>query len=138
MLQDPLPAALKTLLVDHIRKSRWFRGKARSVRELEILDQLPLGAAPDDVALIVVRVSYNVEGPEVYVLPLAFASGAGARSVTIERPLFELQLPQTSGGRGVVYDPSGNHELSQQLLDMFVRADTRASAAASPRAPRKP
>jgi maltose alpha-D-glucosyltransferase/alpha-amylase len=135
VLQDPLPAALQTLLVDHIRKSRWFRGKARSVRELEILDQLPLGGVPDEVALIVVRVSYNVEGPEVYVLPLAFASGASARSVPIERPLFELQLPQTSGGRSVVYDPSGNQELSRQLLDMFVRAQTpgeRGRITASP------
>jgi maltose alpha-D-glucosyltransferase/alpha-amylase len=125
LLRNPLPAALQTVLIDHIRKSRWFRGKARSSRELEILDHLPLGGTPDEVALIVVRVSYKVEAPEVYVLPLAFASSASAESAAIERPLFELQPSQASGGRGVVYDPSGNHQLSQQLLEMFVRAQTR-------------
>jgi trehalose synthase-fused probable maltokinase len=135
-LRDPLPPQIGTLLVDHIRGSRWFRGKARTIRELEILDQLPLGAAPDEVTLIVVRVSYTVEAPEVYVLPLAFASGAsGRRSVTVEHPLFALQLPQTSGGAGIVYDPSGDLELSQLLLEMFVRARTpgeRGRITASP------
>ena len=120
LLRGTLPAPLQAQIVEHIRTSRWFRGKARTIRGIEVLDQLPLRAAPDEIVLVITRVSYAVEDPEVYVLPLAVA--AADDSSALRLPLFELPR---SPGRRVVYDPSGGEEFSQLLLDVFVRERTR-------------
>jgi maltose alpha-D-glucosyltransferase/alpha-amylase len=118
LLAGALPAALQTRLGEHIRACRWFRGKARTIRGIEVIDQLPLREAPTETVLVLIRVSYAVEDPEVYVLPLALAPAGDASSTP---PLFELQA---STGRRVIYDPSREDGFSQQLLDLFVRERT--------------
>jgi trehalose synthase-fused probable maltokinase len=123
LLRGTLPALLQSRLARHIRGRRWFRGKARTIREIEILDQLPLRRAPDETIVLIVRVSYVAEDPEVYVLPLAVAAATDVERAALHAsPLFELQ--PVAGRRSMVYDPSGGGEFSQLLLDLFVRAHT--------------
>jgi maltose alpha-D-glucosyltransferase/alpha-amylase len=125
LLERPLPAPFERLLMGHIRSSRWFRGKARELRTLEILDLIPLSAAPDEVLLTVARVSYSAEQSEVYVFPLGFATGASADAVPGHRRLFAVHSPASITARvGVAYDPSGGEALSNLLFEMFVRAET--------------
>ena len=107
LLCDPLPAALQARLGEHIRAQRWFRGKARTIREIEIVDQVTMREGLDEVILAIIRVSYVVEDPEVYVLPLAVAMAGGAPAP--HQALFELQ---PSAGRHVVHDPTGGDERS--------------------------
>jgi maltose alpha-D-glucosyltransferase/alpha-amylase len=115
----PLPAQLHSLLSEYIRTRRWFRGKARSIRALEVLDQLPLSAAAHEVSLIVLCVQYAADPAESYVLPFACAATSGAA-------LFELRLPDRT--RRVVSDPSGEDALSHSLLELFVRAKTEGES----------
>jgi maltose alpha-D-glucosyltransferase/alpha-amylase len=122
LLRAPLPEALQRLLEVHIRTRRWFRGKARTIRQLEIVDQLPLGTAPGTVTLILIRVSYLVEDPEVYVLPLACA--VEAERTPADSRLFELADTAHATARRIVYDPSGHPDLPHALLDLFVRDQT--------------
>jgi maltose alpha-D-glucosyltransferase/alpha-amylase len=120
LLRDP-PRELEALLTEHIRGRRWFRGKARSIRALDVLDFLPLTNAPDELALIVLRVSYDSRDGETYVLPLAFSSDAGAASRLCAVRLSEGQRS------GALCDPSGSDALSNALLQLFVRAETRGA-----------
>ncbi len=115
-----LPSALESLLGEFIRTRRWFRGKARSIRAIEVLDHTPLRAAPRAIELVFIQVSYSGDASESYVLPLAFEPDADS---TRANALFELTLAK-GGGRGVVVDPSGTEELSQLLLELFVRSET--------------
>jgi trehalose synthase-fused probable maltokinase len=126
LLCGAIPQSLHDLLIEHTRKGRWFRGKARDISGLEILDCLPLRPAPDEVMLIVLRVVYRIEAAEVYVLPMAVAAEATATpSIAAHRRLFVLQPPTCTGhGGGLVYDPSGDQALCRLLLDLFVRART--------------
>jgi maltose alpha-D-glucosyltransferase/alpha-amylase len=119
LLRDALPVALRTRLGEHIRTRRWFRGKARTIRAIEVLDQLTMRGAPAEVILVIIRVSYVADDPEIYVLPLAVAAAGDAPAP--HPALFELQ---PSEGRRMVYDPSGGEEFSQLLLDLFVRERT--------------
>lgn len=130
LLRDPLPAALQARLGEHIRARRWFRGKARTIREIELVDQLTMREDLDEVILIVIRVSYLFEDAEVYVLPLAVAAAGDAPAS--HPALFELK---TSTGRHAVYDPSGGEAFSQLLLDLFVRDRTPGDGGAITAAP---
>jgi maltose alpha-D-glucosyltransferase/alpha-amylase len=123
LLRDTLPAPLQARLVEHIRTRRWFRGKARTIREIAILDQLPLRSAPKDVILIIIRVSYVVEDSEMYALALAHVARADAERASAALPLL-FQLQPSSGDPGVICDLTGEEEFSQLLLDLFVREPT--------------
>jgi maltose alpha-D-glucosyltransferase/alpha-amylase len=124
LLGAPLPAELQTLLGDHVRTRRWFRGKARSIRALEILDQVPLRSSPRELALVLLRVQYAADESETYVLPLAFETVSEPGGATAAGRLFDLRLTQGERRSGVVHDPSGSDELSQLLLELFVRRET--------------
>lgn len=121
LLGTALPGELQSLLRDHVRTRRWFRGKARQIRALEILDHVPLRAAPRELVIIILAVHYEAEQSETYVLPLAFEGQAFAH--TVSAPLFELRLCGESR-TGVVYDPTGSDQLSHLLLEMFVQRET--------------
>lgn len=125
LLSAPLPTELQTLLGEHIRTRRWFRGKARSIRALELLDHAPLRSTPRELELIFLRVEYAADPSETYVLPLAFeaASQAGSATAASDR-LFDLRLTEGECRSGAVHDPSGSDELSRLLLELFVRHET--------------
>jgi maltose alpha-D-glucosyltransferase/alpha-amylase len=125
LLADSAPKLFLTLLGEHIRTRRWFRGKARSISGLEIVDHVLLRAAPRDLALVFVRVHYAAGAPEVYVVPLAFAQGDEADDVHVATStLFVLQIVGFEVSHGMVYDPTGSDDLSQLLLEMASRAKT--------------
>jgi maltose alpha-D-glucosyltransferase/alpha-amylase len=82
-----------------------------------------------------VRVSYLVEDPELYVLPLAQVAAAHTDRSDVHLQAI-VELRPASGARLIVYDPSGDEDFAQLLLDMFVRAATpgeRGVIRASPR-----
>jgi maltose alpha-D-glucosyltransferase/alpha-amylase len=123
LLRGALPAPLQAVLADHIRGRRWFRGKARTIREIEVLDQLPLRRSAGETLVLIVRVSYVVEDAEVYVFPLARLSAADAERIAAARMrLFTLH--SALEGDAVAYDPSGDADFSPLLLDLFVRERT--------------
>jgi maltose alpha-D-glucosyltransferase/alpha-amylase len=125
LLSTALPSEVQRLLSEHIRTRRWFRGKAREIRRLEVLDSVPLRTAPRELALVILRVEYAANESETYVLALGFdpATELGGSADGIR--LFDLALTQGERRSGTVYDPAGSDELSQALLEMFVQAETR-------------
>src|SRR3954462_11486643 len=58
LLSTALPSEVQRLLSEHIRTRRWFRGKAREIRRLEVLDSVPLRSAPRELAVVIFRVEY--------------------------------------------------------------------------------
>ncbi|HET8936905.1 MAG TPA: putative maltokinase [Polyangiales bacterium] len=114
LLLDPLSEPLSQTLCAFMKEQRWFRGKARTLRGLQVLDVLPLSAADiEELVLLCVRVHYEAdERDEVYVLPLARTAN---KSQT--RAVLGLHL-----GRGldnIVYDPSGDAALSDSLIQLY-------------------
>ena len=65
-----LRITLPALLAGYFADQRWFGGKARQIRSVEIADLVPLGNTGLETFVLLVRLEY-VTGPgEVYVLPL--------------------------------------------------------------------
>jgi len=116
LLCGELPEELRTALIAHIREQRWFRGKARKIQALSVLDHLPLGAASSAPALLVVRVTYEDQSSELYVLPVALSTD------TAQTP--HIGRMQLQGAQATLIDPSGREELSRALLELFVRERT--------------
>lgn len=115
LLLEPLSDALSTTLRAYVKEQRWFRGKARTLSGLTVLDVLPLPAADvPELLLVCVGVQYETGEPdEVYVLPLARTPDeAPARAV------FGLHIGPDQK-RSVIYDPSGSASLSNSLIQLY-------------------
>jgi len=65
-------------LLRFLSRRRWFRGKARSVKDLRFTERVALGGDSDPHVLALVTVDYVEGPPETYCLALGFYSGAEA------------------------------------------------------------
>ena len=108
-------------LMRYARRSRWFGGKARRSRTATIQDAIlvPLGDSP--AYLIVLKVEYTEGEPELYLLPVAFATGERASQLSADpaKPVIAalehvgaLQAPPM-----VAYDALASAEFRSALLD---------------------
>jgi len=103
---------LESLLLDVLPGRRWFAGKARTLRGVEIQETIPFS---DGAVLALLRVDYAEAEAELYALPLAFAPDSDP-----ERPEGLPQVARLESdspeGTGLLYDPFGDPEISRQLL----------------------
>ncbi|MBE0479346.1 MAG: maltose alpha-D-glucosyltransferase [Dehalococcoidia bacterium] len=77
-------AFLQGILADYIRDRRWFRGKARVIQSTEIVDVVPLNFDTTIASLVLLRVDYTEEEPEVYLLPLILAPAESRAEIAAE------------------------------------------------------
>jgi maltose alpha-D-glucosyltransferase / alpha-amylase len=118
LFQGRTKSDLETLLPDYLRGRRWFGGKARTIRSVQILEAIPMAHVIQErkASLAMLKVNYVEGKPETYALPLTFA--AGGRAVEVESA-----LPQTivarlhmNGDEGVLYDALWDKSFSLGLL----------------------
>jgi maltose alpha-D-glucosyltransferase / alpha-amylase len=65
-----LRMTLPGLLAGYFADQRWFGGKARQIRSVEIADLVPLGSTRFETFVLLVRLEYMTGPGELYVLPL--------------------------------------------------------------------
>jgi maltose alpha-D-glucosyltransferase/alpha-amylase len=98
---------LAARLLEHLRGRRYFRSKARALRDARIADLIPLGGT----AVVMLEVHYPEGEPDLYVLPLA-PPGPGA-------PAHALIAGE--GGEPPLADALATGQAAPALLDL-VRA----------------
>jgi maltose alpha-D-glucosyltransferase/alpha-amylase len=115
---------LESLLLDVLPTRRWFAGKARTLRGVEIRETVPFGAA---AVLALLRVDYVDADAEHYALPLAFAADAEPerqeRLRADELPLVARLESASAEGAGLLYDPFGDREVARELLAAIGRGE---------------
>jgi maltose alpha-D-glucosyltransferase/alpha-amylase len=119
-------AALEEVLPGFLRHQRWFGGKARRIKEVELRDAIPIRSDEAIPAVLVLAaVEYTEGSPERYAIPVAFATGDGARWLenhALGAVIARLQL--TKNGKtteGVIYDAVGDPELGEAFLAAIER-----------------
>jgi maltose alpha-D-glucosyltransferase/alpha-amylase len=134
-------ARLADILPAHLRQRRWFRGKARHIRAVRILDAVPVARELNAAYITLVQLDY-VEGEgETYVLPLAFAAGEQADRVQREQPRALIAYLRATGVEGILYDPSAEQGFGAALLALIaerrrvkgVHGELRSSSVRMPR-----
>jgi maltose alpha-D-glucosyltransferase/alpha-amylase len=112
-------ASLEERLLDYLPERRWFGGKARSLARASFVEIFGLPGSSAVLALL--QASYRDRaGKELYVLPLAFASGSraleleGAEPDAVVARLTPAASPRR--GSGVVYDAVIDPSFAPALL----------------------
>jgi maltose alpha-D-glucosyltransferase/alpha-amylase len=119
-------AAADGTLMGYLKRCRWFGGKALRLRSARVVDAVPVGDGAEDVRLMLVRVEYGDAEPELYLLPLAFATGTEAERLAAERPQALVARVRVSGRgeepvEGVVHECVGDEACSGGLIESIAR-----------------
>lgn len=126
-------AEVEGLLPAFLRTSRWFAGKAKTIRSTRFADVLREVSEDGALLLGLVEVSYHEGGIDTYTLPMTIAFDSEAERVTHNHPQaiigaltvihLQKELP------GVLYDALYNDECAYSLLTSMGRpAQFKSSA----------
>ena len=87
LLDDGERARIESeVLPDYIAGCRWFGAKARTLRQMRVLERSSISSEPDTAQFWFVEVSY-LDGPtETYALPVKIASGKEAQAISQSSP----------------------------------------------------
>jgi len=109
---------LQRALPDFLRARRWFGGKTRTIRSVEIADAIPISHLGVAAAVIVARVNY-AEGPsEAYTVPLL-------QELQQDQPAGDtphLRIRGSDGKEHVFSDALSNQAILEMLFDAIREA----------------
>jgi maltose alpha-D-glucosyltransferase/alpha-amylase len=108
-----LPAAMQTC--------RWFGGKARTVKDAQILDVLPMPYNHSKAYILLVRIEYTEGVAETYVVPLAYASLEEQETLQEIWHHAAFARVRTGKGEGILYDALWEPTFCHTLLDVIAR-----------------
>lgn len=111
-------AELELLLPDYVQARRWFGGKARVIRSIELVEAIPFGGTGSNACITYIAVNYTEGAPQTYMLPLAYALGERATQISRETPhavVARLRVDESEDG--VLYDAVQDADFVASLFD---------------------
>ena len=109
------------VLPPYVFQRRWFGGKARTVQRMQVVNNMPLPLGKTGASLLFIEVSYNEGLPELYQLPVGFATGDQEQELRDHSPSSIISRVSIEGKEGVLYDALFSEEFRQMLLQMMVK-----------------
>ena len=123
VLDERMRGPLEQCLQAYIQPRRWFGGKAREVKSVRIGETLAVPTDGGKTFILLLAVDFVQGDPDLYQLPLAFATGDEAQWVEREYPHFaiaRLRLKQPNV-EGLLHDGMANRTFAKTLLDVMAR-----------------
>ena len=90
---------------------------------MSLRDIIRLGRENCEARILLVEVSYVDGNPETYVLPVAIASGEGARAIRQDHPQAVIAQFADDGVQAVLFDAIYDAQFRSLLLDVMVRQE---------------
>ncbi|HLQ62387.1 MAG TPA: maltose alpha-D-glucosyltransferase [Candidatus Acidoferrales bacterium] len=147
VLEDTSRERLQEVLAGYMAQRRWFAGKARRLKSIELTETIPVPGVLGGACLAGVVASYNDGDPESYLVGLACASAAEAEQILHRWPFAAVAwirgrgpepAPAPAGGstgdgraggqtgagedrRSLLFDPLYHPAFAEVLLDTIAR-----------------
>src|SRR5437773_1476151 len=123
VLVDGGKEAFETILLNYIRRRRWFAGKARRLKSVQITDWIDIRTDEGTAYLTTIVASYAEGDPETYLLPLAHTNPAESSQIIERWPHAAIAWVKVPGQeqRGLIYDALGPPGFADALLSAMAR-----------------
>jgi len=108
---------LEGVLPEFLRAQRWFGGKARTIRSIDLEDAVQLPHDSRAAYMTFARVHYGAGDPDTYALPLTFVTGPEAEKIQAESPHEIVARLTTCSGEGILATPMRDRSFCNALLD---------------------
>ena len=112
--------SLKVLILEYIQKNRWFRGKAKKLKDISILDAIGFPHEPLNSVILIIETDYIEGKNEKYIVPLSITFGEGAIELRKSRPEAVISTVQVDGESGLLYDGSYNKSVRDDILRLIL------------------
>lgn len=114
---------LESVLQDYVKNRRWFRGKARDIRSVEIKDIIPMRSASFVTQVVLFQIEYTEGVPDSYVIPLMIAPADRLNTIAEEHPeaVFARLKPRGKGTEWLLYDALVDKDYCGFLLQAIGR-----------------
>jgi maltose alpha-D-glucosyltransferase/alpha-amylase len=140
LLDAKAAGQLERILPVFLATRRWFAGKARHILSTKVVETIPVSFNGKTAQLALVEVGYREGDPEIYQIPLAFASEDRARELLEhQRQAVVARLRVRDADietHGVVYDALSDESFCAALLDIISRRRQASGISGSIRASR--
>ncbi|MEW6328298.1 MAG: maltose alpha-D-glucosyltransferase [Thermodesulfobacteriota bacterium] len=111
----------KKILPGYLRGCRWFAGKARAIRQIKILESIPISKNADVTQLALLEVGYTEGTMEVYSLAVSYIQGAKAKQITQEFPQAVIACLHIGDEEGILCDGVYDEKVRESLLAMIAQ-----------------
>ncbi len=109
------------ILARYLRHCRWFGGKSRRIRAIEIIETIPIFRNGSSIFLLLLEVNYNEGQPEIYQLPLAFALGEKAYQISQKSPQAIIADIIIDEDEGILFDGVYDEEFHNSIFEMIAK-----------------
>jgi maltose alpha-D-glucosyltransferase / alpha-amylase len=113
---------LEAVLADYLISQPWFGRKSSPTRLVTIKQTIPIPVAGGGAAFLAfLQVDYVGTEAEMYLIPIAFASGVEANGVRLHSPQFvlaDINL-QGRGQTGILYEALANPAFCRSLVELI-------------------
>jgi maltose alpha-D-glucosyltransferase/alpha-amylase len=116
LLADGQRAQLeRSILPGYLNTCRWFGAKARIIRQMRIIEQIPV--AENAAQLWLLQVDYTDGAPDIYSLPVQLATGAAADALARTAP--QAVIARLGPQRAVLYDAIWDADFRAMLFQLM-------------------
>ncbi|WP_187264110.1 maltose alpha-D-glucosyltransferase [Pontibacter beigongshangensis] len=109
------------VLQKYLMRSRWFGGKARTIQRIQVISNVPLQVGKQAASLLMIEVNYNEGLPEIYQLPIAFASGDQVEELITTYPSSVIARVAMDSKEGILYDALYWEDFRNMLFQLMAR-----------------
>jgi maltose alpha-D-glucosyltransferase/alpha-amylase len=123
LLADGQRAAIEDeILPRYLQTCRWFGSKARTFRNLKVIEHPAMSQEADAAQLWFVEVNYLDAPTETYALPVKIASGDAARSISQAAPHAIIARFEGSG-ENILFDAIWDPKCRSQFLSTILHGE---------------
>jgi maltose alpha-D-glucosyltransferase / alpha-amylase len=120
-MNDSMVSQLTGLMLDYVQKNRWFRGKAKKIKSVQIKDTLPLDTGGMNSYLLFIEIIYIEGKNEQYVILLSVETGEEISEIRHKHPESMVAFAEIDGHEGLIYDGLYNQEVRNLILRLMVQ-----------------
>lgn len=120
VLKDRLKEKLEEeVLPGYIKGCRWFGGKARKIREVRIIEDMPFDKENPIAHFLLLKVRYLEGSSETYLLPLSFSSAEDANRIIENNPNVIVAILKIGDLSGILHEAVYSEDFRRKLLVMI-------------------
>lgn len=120
-MEMALQMEIKERLYRYLVHLKWFRGDVRKLRNVNIIDVIPVSDKKLTPFLFLVQLDIIDSTNDIYLMPLTIALNTKASEVASKYPQAVISSIQLNGEEGIIYDGAADRSLNEALFDLIRR-----------------
>ncbi|PWD99143.1 maltose alpha-D-glucosyltransferase [Marinilabilia rubra] len=120
-IANNVPGSLNSFLAEFAKRSRWFRGKSRKMKEVVVQDVIPFNTGKLNSYVLILEVFYIEGKNERYFVPISIVVGEELYEIKHQFPEAVIAHLEIDGQAALIYGGSYNQVVRDHYLRLIVQ-----------------